>query len=193
VTILKILGNRISIIEKDKPIYFSQTEQQKFGVKFIFYTSLIFLLLGITIALLSSMHALGFDVRWTNSGLFYLCTLSFQLKVFGYGKYIVLEKHKTYLKRVLNQSSNSKVILPDSYNAEFESALKSKTIIIMNALLIALSLMGGICFLENLDIWMHFDLAVFFVWSMYGLFCFHKIHLIKQAISTFKLQIKPSI
>ncbi|RXQ96134.1 hypothetical protein EO244_04625 [Ancylomarina salipaludis] len=125
-----------------------------------------------------------------NSGLFYLCTLSFQLKVFGYEKYMVLKKHKNYLKQVLYQTTNSKAVLPDSFNAEFENVLKSNTLIIMNALLISLSLLGGICFLENLGIWMYFDLAVFLIWSIYGLFCFHKIHMLKQTISAFKIQIR---
>lgn len=191
-TLAKVLENRINLIEKSKPLYFTQSEQQRFGITFIFYISIFFLIFGIILALLSAMQISIFSERWMNSGLFYLCTLPFQWKVYGYGKYITLKKHKAYLKQVLNQITDFESPLPDSVNVEFEKELKSNTIIAMNVLLISLSLLGGVCFLEKLEIWMHFDLIVFLVWSIYGLLCFHQIQKLRQITSTFKTQLKHS-
>jgi len=192
-TLEKLIEKRINLIEKSKPVYFSQVEQQKLGIKFIYYISIFFLLLGITFALLSSMNISTFSNRWMNSGLFYACTLVFQLKVYGYGKYITLKNHKTYLKQILNQVTDYKSSLPDSVNAEFENELKSKTIIVMNVLLISIGILGAACHLEELEIWIHFDLVLFLVLSVYGLLCFHRIKKIQQITSTFKKLIKSSV
>jgi len=189
----KLIENRINLIEKSSPIYFSQVEQQKLGMKFIYYISIFFLLLGIIFALLSSMNISTFSSRWMNSGLFYACTLIFQLKVYGYGKYITLKKHKTDLKQILSQITDYKPSLPDSLNAEFENELKSKTIIVMNILLISIGILGGACHLEKLEFWMHFDLVLFLVLSVYGLLCFHRIKKMQQITSTFKKLLKSSV
>ncbi|MCZ4696260.1 hypothetical protein DWB61_16480 [Ancylomarina euxinus] len=189
-TLEKIIENRINLIEKSKPIYFTQVEQQKFGIEFIYYISILFLLLGIAFALLSSMNISSFSNRWMNSGLFYACSLAFQLKVYGYGKYITLKKHKSYLKKICNQVTDYKSSLPDSVNAEFENELRSKTIIVMNVLLISLGLLGGVCYLEKFEIWVHFDLVLFLTLSIYGLLCFHKIQKIKQINLAFNAEFK---
>lgn len=62
-TLAKVLENRIKLIEKDTPIYFSQIEQQKLGVTFMYYVSIFFLIFGIVIALLSSMQISIFSER----------------------------------------------------------------------------------------------------------------------------------
>jgi len=192
-TLEKLIEDRINLIDKNSPIYFSQVEEQKLGIKFIYYISIFFLLLGIIFAFLSSMNVTTFSNRWMNSGLFYACTLVFQLKVYGYGKTITLKKHKTYLKEISNQMSKYKFSLPDSVNAELENELKPKTIIAMNAFLISLGILGATCHLLNLEIWMHFDLVLFLILSVYGLLCFHRIKKIQQITSTFRKLLKNSL
>lgn len=184
----KVLENRINLIEKNTSNYFIQSEQQKLGITFMYYISIFFLIFGIIIALLSSMQISIFSEKWMNSGLFYLCTLIFLLKIYGYGKYITLKKHKAYLKQILNQITDFQSSLPDSVNAEFENELKAKNMTVMNVLLISLSIIGGVCYLWKFKIWMHFDLVIFLIWSIYGLLCFHKIQKIKQITLAFKAQ-----
>lgn len=189
-TLEVFIENRISLIEKSKPIYFSQNEQINFGINFIYYISIFFLVVGIIFALLSSMQISLFSDRWVKSGLFYLCTLSFQLKVYGYAKYFVLKKHEAYLKQVLNRSTRTEVLLPNSLNEEFEKEMKPKSISFMQILLGSLATLGGICFLWELEFWMHFDFVIFLTWSTYALLCFHQIQKLKQSISAFILKLK---
>ncbi len=189
-TIHLILERRIDLIEKSTSIYFSQYEQKEFGINFIYYISIFFLALGIIYSLLSSMNVSVFNDRWVNSGLFYLCTLPFQLKVFGYAKHILLKKHKIHLKQILNKTTDSDIQFPDSLNAEFEKEIRSKSISFMHILLGSLAVLGGISFIYNFEFWKHFDLLILLIWSLYAILCFHKIQKLKQSISTFNLELK---
>ncbi|MGZ2371231.1 hypothetical protein ACXR6G_15740 [Ancylomarina sp. YFZ004] len=191
-TLEKLIENRIKLIEQDTSSYLIQSEQQKLGITFMYYISIFFLIFGIILALLSSMQISIFSEKWMNSGLFYLCTLIFLLKIYGYGKYITLKKHKVYLKQVLNQKTDFQSSLPDSVNAEFENELKAKNMTMMNVLLVSLSIIGGVCYLWKFKIWMHFDLVIFLIWSIYGLLCYHKIKRMQQITSIFSNRLKHS-
>lgn len=191
-TIQMILENRINLIEKSKSIYFSQKEQFNFGINFIYYISIFFFVFGLIFAFLSSLQISIFSDRWMKSGLFYLCTHAFTLKVYGYAKYLVLEKHKLYLKQIRNKKTNTEVLLPDSLNKDLEKEIKSKSIRYMQIPLTALALLGGISFMFELEFWKHFDLIIFFTWSIYALLCFHRIQKIKQSISIFNIEFKKS-
>ena len=187
-TLETLIENRIDLVEKSKSIYFPQKEQSKFGINFIYYISIFFLVLGIIIAILSSMHISTFSDRWMKSGLFYLCTAGFLFKVFGYAKYLVLEKHKVYLKQILNKKTNTEGLLSYSLNEELEEKIKSKTICFMQILVGSLAFLGGICFMFELEFWKHFDFIIFFTWSIYAILCFSTIQKLKQSISTFKIE-----
>lgn len=105
---------------------------------------------------------------------------------------MTLKKHKAYLKQVLNHVKDYETLLPNSINSDLEKEITSKSIYLIHILIGALAVLGGVCFLYNLEFWAHFDLIIFLVWSIYGLLCFHKIQKIKQISSTFKNQLKYS-
>ncbi|MRT93175.1 hypothetical protein [Ancylomarina sp. 16SWW S1-10-2] len=189
-TLENLIEDRINLIEKSKSIYFSQKEQLKFGINFIYYISIFFLVLGIIIAFLSSIQISTFSDRWMKSGLFYVCTAGFLFKVFGYAKYLVLEKHKLYLKQILNKKTNTEGLVSDSLNEELEKKIKSKIICFMQILVGSLAFLGGICFMFELEFWKQFDFIIFFTWSIYAILCFSKIQKLKQNISTFNIEFK---
>ena len=189
-TIQNVLERRINFIEKDKSIYFSQAEKQKFGVRFIYYISIFFLISGLLFSLLSSMNIDPFSQKWIKSGLFYCSTGIFYLKVYGYSKYLTLKKHQYSLRQIMKESSSLEKNLPKSLNKELESELNSKLSMIINTPLIAICILGGISFMWEFNFWIHFDLVVFLILSLYTLFCFHKIQRIKQINLTFINKIK---